>query len=324
MKDGQGRLIDYLRISVTDRCNNRCVYCMPEEGLEVLENAKLLTYEELLKVCRVAATLGVHKIKLTGGEPLIRKDLAVFIKALKKIEGIEKVTLTTNGVLLKAQLQGLVEAGLDGVNISLDTLDAAMYKEITKRNDLEKVLEGIEAASGYPQLNVKVNCVPVTKRREDLRQLVGLAKEKFIHVRFIEMMPIGYGKDLQAFSEEAIQQCIEEAYGCLTPYEGKLGEGPCRYYCIDGFKGKIGFISAISHKFCANCNRIRLTADGYLKTCLQYEAGCDLKGALRQEEDVAALEKLMKEAIGMKPTSHHFYEKKQGKEEHRSMSQIGG
>ncbi|MEF9958459.1 MAG: GTP 3',8-cyclase MoaA [Niameybacter sp.] len=324
IKDGQGRGIDYLRVSLTDKCNNRCIYCMPEEGIELMHSDKILTYEEIIRICTVGATLGMKKIKLTGGEPLVRKDVHVLIKALKAIPGIEKVTLTTNGVLLKKQLSHLVEAGLDGINVSLDTLDRAEYKRITRREGLQEVVEGIESAAKYPGLTVKINCVPVTTQTSDFARLVELARTQPVHIRFIEVMPIGYGKDLPFRSQKEVKAVLENTYGKMSPYHKPLGEGPCEYYDLPGFEGKIGFISAISHKFCATCNRVRLTAEGYFKTCLQYEKGVDLKSIIRQGESDETLTKAIEEAIYHKPESHHFHETKIDQEEQRSMSQIGG
>lgn len=324
MRDGQGRLIDYLRVSLTDRCNNRCIYCMPEDGISMMPYDKVLTYEEILRICRVSAQLGLRKIKLTGGEPLVRGDVPYLVEELKKIPGIEKVTLTTNGVLLKRQLKDLVHAGLDGINVSLDTLNQAEYLRITRRNDLEEVLAGINEASRYKGIPLKINCVPITSKESDLVALAKLAKEKEIHVRFIEVMPIGYGKKLPFCSEEKVKTLLEEACGQMQPYEHSLGEGPCRYYELPGFKGKIGFISAISHKFCKSCNRVRLTAEGHLKACLQYDTGGDLKLLMRAGCTDDELKERIRETILAKPVSHHFHEEKIGKEEHRGMSQIGG
>ncbi|MGL4344582.1 MAG: GTP 3',8-cyclase MoaA [Cellulosilyticaceae bacterium] len=324
MRDGQGRQIGYLRVSVTDRCNSRCIYCMPEEGLAPQAADNLLTYDEIERICKAGAELGLKKIKLTGGEPLVRKELHHLVRTLKNIKGIEKVTLTTNGMLLKQQLPLLVEAGIDGINISLDTLDPKAYARITRRDALQNVLESMEALKDYPHIPLKINCVPITTEPSDLLQLVQLAKEEPIHIRFIEMMPIGYGKTLPSLKEEEITALLQSTYGTMVPYDKRLGEGPCRYYSLPDFKGKIGFISAISHQFCGSCNRVRLTSEGYLKACLQYNAGCDLKTLLRTGCSESTLRDAMEQAIINKPMRHHFYEQKTGKEEHRAMSQIGG
>ena len=322
MLDRYGRKIDYIRISVTDRCNLRCVYCMPEEGVKWMDHSEILSYEDMLRICRVLAELGVHKIKLTGGEPLVRKGLAWFVEQLKKIPGIDSVTLTTNGLLLGEQLPGLVEAGLDGVNISLDTLNATQFAAITRRPGLEKVLAALDAALKVPGLNVKLNCVPTGDNENQLTELAALAKDQPLSVRFIELMPIGLGRQFEPRSEEEVRGLLEQAFGPMTPYDGRLGNGPSHYFSLPGFKGKIGFISAISHQFCSECNRVRLTATGYLKTCLQYETGADLRPYLAQEE--AVLSRIIQQTVFEKPLSHHFAEGAVADGEEHIMSQIGG
>ena len=328
MNDRYGRKIDYIRISVTDRCNLRCVYCMPESGVTPLRHGEILTYEELLRLCRLMAQMGIRKVKLTGGEPLIRKDLSLLVAGLKDIPGIDKVTLTTNGVLLREQLPDLVAAGLDAVNISIDTLDETFYHQVTRCGSIEAVKAGLYAALAAGSLPVKINCVPVFAGKENLVSMASLARDYPVHVRFIEMMPIGLGQSFDFHSEDEIRNVLEAAYGPLTPFEGILGNGPCRYYSAPDFKGKIGFISAISHKFCSQCNRVRLTAEGYLKTCLQYDTGCDLRAPLRDGSSDDVLQQLMEKTIFEKPASHHFHEAaaegSDGGEEGRRMYQIGG
>ena len=186
MIDKYGREIDYLRISLTDRCNLRCIYCMPEEGVKSLSHAEILTYDEILRICRCAADLGIRKIKLTGGEPLVRKGCASLAKQIKAIPGIEKVTLTTNGILLAEQLDALLDAGIDAINISLDTLDPELFKKVARRDGLEKVFEGIKAALAHPGLSLKINSVPVIKEKENFIGIAGLAQKYPIHVRFID------------------------------------------------------------------------------------------------------------------------------------------
>lgn len=330
MKDGFGRTIDYIRISVTDRCNLRCVYCMPEDGVTPLAHGDILSYEEILRVCGALAKLGVTKVKLTGGEPLIRKDLNSLVSGLKSIAGIQKVTLTTNGVLLADQLPGLMAAGLDAVNISMDTLDQAQYRQVTRCGTLDDVLQGLTAALSYETLPVKINCVPIFSDHKNLLEMTGLAKDRPVHVRFIEMMPIGLGRNFDFLSEDAIKAVLEPVYGTLTPCEEILGNGPCHYYTAEGFLGKIGFISAISHKFCHQCNRVRLTAEGFLKTCLQYETGSDLKVLMRSGGNDQALMAHIQKTIFEKPACHHFNEGAgsnagaEGADEDRRMYQIGG
>lgn len=323
MKDSYGRVIDYVRISLTDRCNLRCVYCMPEDGGECLPAKDVLTDDKIVRLCQVLGRNGVKKIKLTGGEPLIRPNLPDIIHRIKSIPGIEQVTLTTNGVLLGEKIDELVKAGLDAVNVSIDHLDEKEYEKITRRNQLQNVLQGLERAVQYEQLMVKVNCVPIAANEEQIVTMVKLAKKRKIHVRFIEVMPIGMGKHMESYSEKQIIEILERQIGTLTPYTKKLGNGPSHYYKIDGFLGKIGFISAISHKFCDECNRVRVTSEGYLKTCLQYDVGAALIPYLEEGKETE-LEMTIQKAINIKPKSHRFHEEKEGKEEHRGMSQIGG
>lgn len=320
MLDGFQRNIDYLRISVTDRCNLRCVYCMPENGVDWLPHEEILSYEEILRLVRVFAGLGVSKVKLTGGEPLVRKGLASLVAGLRAIGGIEDVTLTTNGLLLEEQLPGLLAAGITGVNISLDTLDEETFRRITRREGVGKVLSAIDAclAAG---VRTKVNCVPMAPEA-DLLALAELARERPLSVRFIELMPIGLGKELEGRSEEALRAMLESAYGPMTPYEGKLGNGPCRYFTLDGFRGKIGFISAMSHQFCSQCNRVRLTAGGFLKTCLQYERGIQLRPLLGGSDEELA--RAIADAIRRKPLAHQFSKSGVDDGECHIMSQIGG
>lgn len=324
MLDQYGRIIDYMRISLTDRCNLRCIYCMPEEGICQIPREELLGQDEIIKICRLAGELGISRIKLTGGEPLVRRICVSLVKELKALPGIQQVTLTTNGILLKEQLPGLMEAGLDALNISLDTLEAENFRRITRRNELDRTLEGLEAALSYPSLKVKINCVPTFQTDQELLQVAALARENPLHVRFIEMMPIGLGKDFTARDENSVKEILEKKYGTLTPVSEILGNGPCHYYTLGGFKGKIGFISALSHKFCNQCNRVRLTSTGYLKGCLQFENGVDLKALLRNGASDEILKKALQKAIFEKPAGHNFQEKKNGREESHIMSQIGG
>ncbi|MGI6069505.1 MAG: GTP 3',8-cyclase MoaA [Blautia sp.] len=329
MMDSYGRNIDYLRISVTDRCNLRCVYCMPKTGVEQVDHSLILSHEEILMVCEVMAGLGISKIKITGGEPLVRRHLPEIIRDIKKVPGISCVTMTTNGVALAGQMEALVKAGLDGLNISLDALDPLTYKKITRRDAFTETMAGIKKALEFPQIALKINCVPLGKEGQDLCQMAKLAKDHPVHVRFIEMMPIGLGEQFTCMPEDEIRTLLEAQFGPLVPYEGVLGPGPGHYVTVEGFQGKIGFISAISHKFCTSCNRIRLTSQGYLKTCLQYAAGCDLRQILRsgksKEAQRRALEAAILQAVAEKPVSHAFRTPKGlDQTETMCMSQIGG
>lgn len=336
MRDQTGRNIDYIRISITDRCNLRCVYCMPEEGIKALSHDEILTYDEIIRICGCMAQMGVKKIKVTGGEPLVRKDNDVLIRRLKQIPGIEKVTLTTNGILLKEQMDRLADAGIDAINISLDTLDRQQFAQVTRNDKLEQVLDGLREALKYPDIALKINCVPIMTEERNLVSLAALAKDHPIHVRFIEMMPIGYGRQFTFCGEDQIREILEKAYGPMTPYDGVLGNGPSHYYSLEGFEGKIGFVSSITHKFCEQCNRVRLTAEGFLKTCLQYDTGHDLRRMMRSGCGDGELKQAIGDAILHKPLSHHFLEEQTGGEnetegtaaniedESRGMSQIGG
>lgn len=325
MIDRCNRTIDYLRISITDRCNMRCIYCMPESGVEWIPHDQILTYEEIIRLCRIFTSLGLKKVKITGGEPLVRKNVAALIECLKKESGVEIVTLTTNGILLGSQLDALTAAGLDGVNISIDAVDAAKFRQITRRPGAEIVTESIRKALAVESLNVKINCVPMGINDRELIKLAELAKDHRLCVRFIEMMPIGLGKNLEYRSENDIKAMLESKFGTMIPYGHKLGNGPSHYFSVPGFVGKIGFISAISHKFCDNCNRVRLTAAGFLKTCLQYEKGVDLKQLMKHNEDDRIIKEAVEQAIFEKPLCHHFREET-GEEllETHNMSQIGG
>lgn len=324
MVDGQGRAIDYIRISVTDRCNLRCVYCMPEDGMKPVSHEEILRYQEIERLAGIFAKLGVRKIKITGGEPLVRKRIENLVKNLKKISGIEQVTITTNGILLGEKLKVLKEAGLDGINLSLDTLNPEIYRQITRREGLEKTLDGIKKTLEDGQIPLKINCVPMGVPGQNVEELAKLSQRYPVHVRYIEMMPIGLGKNYQSVKEDQILEKLEAVYGKAKGYEGKLGNGPGHYYEFPGFAGKIGFISAISHKFCEECNRVRLTSQGFLKTCLQYETGVDLRKLLREGAEDSSLEQVIQKGILCKPKCHHFLQDGDEKTEHRIMSQIGG
>ena len=311
MIDGYGRVIDYIRISVTDRCNLRCAYCMPEEGIQSVCHDQILRYDEILRLAGIFASLGMRKIKLTGGEPLVRKGVPELAAKLKQIPGIEQVTLTTNGVCLKEQMQSLAEAGIGGINLSLDTLNPAVFERITRRDSFDQAMEGLEEALKYPEIPLKINCVPMN--------LEG-------HVRYIEMMPIGLGKQFGFQSEEEILRELETVYGPSRPFDGTLGNGPGHYVSFEGFAGKIGFISAISHKFCERCNRVRLTSQGFLKTCLQYERGAALWGLLRGGASNEEIRAAVEAAIHSKPASHQFLQERgtDTDRETHMMAQIGG
>ena len=325
MFDSKGRNIHYLRLSVTDLCNLRCRYCMPD-GVDKLEREDILTYEEFLRLAALFARCGVDTVRVTGGEPLVRKGVEQLVKGLKAIPGIWKVTMTTNAVLLEQQLPALLEAGLDSVNISLDTLDPALFAKITARDEFAAVQAGIHAAleSGIP---VKLNCVPQVGVNEgELEALAALAQDKPLQVRFIEMMPIGYGAAMPCISGPELLARFRRRWPELAPLPGAacaaLGDGPAVYYTVPGWKGDIGFIAAVHGKFCASCNRVRLTSQGFLRPCLASETGCDLRTLLRGGAANEELLQAIRETIWSKPREHHFGDNSMPAT--RGMYRIGG
>ena len=324
MIDSHGRKIDYMRISITDRCNLRCQYCMPEE-IKSMEHSEILRFEELLELCSHAVTLGITKFKVTGGEPLVRKGCLSFLRNLKSIPGVEQVTLTTNGVLLKEVLPELEAIGIDGINISLDTLSPDTYEKMTQRKEFTGVLDSIIAAQAS-KIRTKINCVLLKGINDhEFFDLIHLAKDYQLDVRFIEIMPIGYGKGFEGFDKKDLLEKIAEKYPDYQVEHQIHGNGPASYVKIPGFKGCIGFIDAIHGKFCDQCNRIRLTSDGILKLCLYYENGLDLKKILRSGASSEELLEAMKSIIYKKPAEHQFHlTAKEGTEELKNMSQIGG
>ena len=321
MKDSFGREIDYMRISITDRCNLRCRYCMPD-GISWIPMEEILTYEEIKVVVEEAAKLGIKKIKVTGGEPLVRLGCPALVGMLKEVPGIEQVTLTTNGVYLAEYAEELKRNGLDAVNVSLDTLDAERFEKITGRDGLDAVLEGIQAALDH-QIPVKVNVVLQKEENEtEWKAHTELARNRKLDVRFIEMMPIGYGKRFEPVYNEVLLKKLKEEYGELVPDTRKHGNGPAVYYQIPGFEGSVGFISAIHGKFCDQCNRIRMTSTGDIKACLCFEERISVREALRVG-DREEVRRLIEAAISSKPAAHQF-EKKEMITEKREMASIGG
>ena len=322
MFDAYGRNIHYLRLSVTDLCNLRCRYCMPD-GVEKLEREAVLTYEEFLRLAALFAQCGIDTVRVTGGEPLVRKNVAQLVAGLKAIPGIRKVTMTTNGILLAQQLPALLAAGLDSVNISLDTLRPEVFRQITARDEFAAVQAGLQAAleSGIP---VKLNCVPQAGVNEgELEDLAALAENRPLQVRFIEMMPIGYGAAMPCISGPELRQRFARRWPELQPLtEAAFGDGPAVYYTVPGWQGSMGFIAAVHGKFCASCNRVRLTSQGFLRPCLASEAGCDLRALLRSGADDTQLLAAIRETIWAKPREHHFEDSSMPAT--RGMYRIGG
>jgi cyclic pyranopterin phosphate synthase len=307
MKDPFGRTVEYLRISVTDRCNLRCVYCMPRKGLPWLPREGLLTYEEIREIVGVMAGLGLRRIRLTGGEPLVRKDLPHLVELLSTVSGMDDVGLSTNGVLLGEMAAPLREAGLDRVNVSLDSLRKERVEELTRRpGSLERVMEGLEAAEDSGLHPIKVNVVLIRGTNDDeIEDFARLTLRRPWHVRFIELMPTASNLKLSAGSFFSCQETLERlrALGELEPVPGPRGNGPARYFRFPEARGTVGVISPMSHAFCRECNRMRLTADGQLRPCLFGSLQTNLRDALRKGEDLVPL---VRETLRNKPESHEL------------------
>ncbi len=328
--DAYNRPISYLRISVTDRCNLRCIYCMPEEGVPWRSHQEVLRYEEIETIVQAAADLGISKVRLTGGEPLVRAGFVDLVRMLAGIPGIDDLAMTTNGILLARYAEELAEAGLHRVNISLDTLDPARFRRITRRGDLADVLAGIEAARQAGLRPIKINTVVIRGLNDD--EVVDLARKtleaSWWNIRFIELMPVGDGELMDTAWEEQVvtaqesREQIEAALGELEPVKMRVGSGPARYYRLPGAKGTLGFITPISEHFCYKCNRLRLTADGQLRPCLLSDQEVDLRTPLRQGASANKIQALIVEGINRKPMRHHLQE--HVRPEERAMSEIGG
>jgi len=325
-QDDFGRAINYLRVSVTDRCNQRCVYCMPPGGVDKLAHEHVLSYEEIVLVVRAAAEIGIRKVRLTGGEPLVRLGLAELVRMIAAIPGIDDLSMTTNATLLAGQARALADAGLNRVNISLDTLDPRRFAAMTRRGNIEDVWAGVEAARAAGLTPIKFNAVVIRGLNDD--EVPALAEKTLTdgwHMRFIEWMPIGNTSGWAAGGAvpvAEIRAAIEQRFGPLQPAPGPKGNGPARYFRLPGATGTIGFIGALSEHFCASCNRLRLTADGRLRPCLLAEQEIDLRPTLRAGGGLEAVRQLLAQAIQSKPMCHHLDEAQapQG----RTMSQIGG
>ena len=325
LSDSFQRPINYLRISVTDRCNLRCIYCLPPEGVRLMSHEDILTYEEIYTIAQVAAGLGIDKIRLTGGEPLIRSGLPKLIQMLAQIKAIDDISLTTNGILLSGYAAELKSAGLRRVNVSLDTLNQDKFEVITRRgSSLSQVLEGIEVARSAGLNPVKLNMVVMSGINDD--ELLDFAARTITeewHVRFIELMPLA-GESTTAprfISASEMRQRVEQL-GELEPCLPSIGNGPAKYFRFPHAKGTVGFITPISEHFCFDCNRMRLTADGKLRPCLLSDYEIDLKQPLRSGISRAGLKKLFKQAVANKPLRHRMAEGYVPKQ--RPFSQVGG
>jgi cyclic pyranopterin phosphate synthase len=324
--DGWDREIKSLRVSVTDKCNFRCRYCMPAEGLEWLPRDEVLTFEEIERIVRVLAEMGVNEIRLTGGEPLIRRDLPVLVEMVARTPGVDDLSLTTNGILLDRLAGPLVKAGLRRLNVSLDSLSHTRFAEITRRDALDRVLAGLEEAERYPELRpIKVNCVAIRGfTEEEVPALAELARRKPYVVRFIEFMPLdadeAWRQD-EVLTGAEIRALIEERWP-LVAIPAKPSSTARRFRFADG-AGEIGFVNPVSEPFCSSCDRIRLTADGRLRTCLFSRREWDLKGPLRRGASDDELEALLRWAVRHKELKHRINEPGFVRAS-RSMSQIGG
>jgi len=319
------RTIDYLRISVTDRCNLRCVYCMPENGVDLLKHQDMMSFEEIYNLVKALVPLGIKKIRLTGGEPLVRSGIENLIKMLRSIPEIEDITLTTNGILLEEMAYGLKAAGLTRVNVSLDSLDDSRFKQITRWGNLEKVLKGIDKAIEAGLEPVKINVVAIKGFNDDeFISFVDYAYKKEVQVRFIELMPIGESDDeaiLKHYPIADIKELIETKFQLEETSDIKTN-GPAENYKIVGGVGSVGFIGALSHKFCSNCNRLRLTADGKIRPCLYIDKEYDVLKLIREDASPDELRTFVKEIILGKPEGHNMEEG--WGNQRRKMSQIGG
>ncbi|HEY8890795.1 MAG TPA: GTP 3',8-cyclase MoaA [Clostridium sp.] len=319
MRDRHGREINYLRVSVTDRCNLRCQYCMPEKGIISKEHDDILRFEEILKIVKAAVTLGINKIRYTGGEPLVMKDIDKLIYETSKLPGIDDISITTNGILLSDMASDLKKSGLNRVNISLDTLDAEKFNSITRIGDLDKVLESIDKCLSLGLKPVKINTVLMRDFNDfEFDDFLNLTRKLPIEIRFIELMPIGEGIKIFEKSKISFKEILDQHPELIHIETPK--SSTAQLYKLQGAKGKIGFISPVSCKFCADCNKIRLTSIGTIKQCLHSKEEINLKQYLNNEE---LLIKTLKQAIFDKPLEHHLEEEKISRSE-KMMYQIGG
>ncbi|NPV58842.1 MAG: GTP 3',8-cyclase MoaA [Actinobacteria bacterium] len=321
LKDPYSRTIDYLRLAVTDRCNLRCVYCMPPEGVPHLSHDDILTYEEITRVLKVAVGAGISKVRLTGGEPLVRKDLDRLVSGIASLRPSLDISLTTNGTLLAAQAEKLAAAGLRRVNISIDSLREETYRSLTRTGRLADALEGVEAALEVGMDPVKINVVVLSHLPEELDDFVRLARRLPVHVRFIEYMsPCGTFDGDYYVPAETVRKALEE-YGDLRRCEPPPGAGPARYFSLPGARGTFGFISPVSSHFCPECNRLRLTADGKLRPCLFSPDEIDLLKAMREGAGDGDILEAIRSSLAAKPRDHGGLA---NGSPGRTMSQIGG
>lgn len=326
LADQFNRPITYLRISVTDKCNLRCVYCMPERGLPWLPKSEILSYEEIAQLVGAAAAAGVRSIRLSGGEPLIRKDLPRLVEAIAAVDAIEDISLSTNGLLLEEQIDDLAAAGLGRVNVSLDTLREDRFFQIARRPGLDRVLAGIDAAIARGLAPVKINCVVMRGQNDDeIAAFAQWTKERAVYVRFIELMPVhenlGVQRDAYMSADEILERV--RAIGELEAVPGPGGNGPARYFAFAGAPGAVGVISPLSHDYCERCNRVRLTANGRLRLCLFGDQEIDLRTPLRAGASQADIGEILRAAMLIKPERHHL-KLGEAASRMRAFSEIGG
>jgi cyclic pyranopterin phosphate synthase len=325
IKDSYNRRIDYLRVSITDKCNLKCIYCMPSKGLKYFKESEVLTDEEIVRFVRIAHNHGLRKVRITGGEPLVRKNILQLVSSLKKT-GIRDLSLTTNGMLLAGLAGDLKQAGLDRVNISLDTMDAKIYRKITKEGDIERVWESIREAERVNLTPVKINVVPIRGINDgEISSFASLTLKNNFHIRFIEFMPAScngvWAKDKCVSSAEILKQI--SGLGNLERLKFK-GRGPSRNYRFKGAAGVIGIISPLSDHFCGYCNRLRLTADGKIRPCLFSKDEVDIKTPMREGASDDEMEKLFLRAVKIKPQRHLLNEDPSAGGHLKAMSKIGG
>jgi cyclic pyranopterin phosphate synthase len=328
LEDAHGRLLGDLRVSVTDRCNFRCRYCMPAEGVPWIERSEILSFEEIERLVALLVELGIRDVRLTGGEPLVRREFPLLVARLAAIEGIRDLSLTTNGYLLAEQAGALVEAGVNRVNVSVDSLARARFLEVTRRDALDRVLAGLDAIAAFPQVRpVKVNAVPIPGFGEDdVRRFCALARDHGFQVRFIEFMPLDGDRAWRAedvLSGAQVRAMVEAAGFPLRERPREPHATARVFEFADGGGGKIGFINPVSEPFCADCNRLRLTADGKLRTCLFSRHETDLRGPLCEGASDAELAELVRDAVWRKELKHRIDEPG-FRPPARTMSAIGG
>ncbi len=326
LEDEFRRKITYLRVSVTDKCNLRCIYCMPNSGLPWIPKPEMLSYEEIVSLVEAAASVGVRSVRLTGGEPLVRPDLPRLISRLCAIDGIQDIALSTNGLLLGEHIDDLVCAGLRRVNISLDTLREDRFFAVARRKGLQLVLGAIDAAIEYGLAPVKLNCVVMRGQNDDeIADFAALTRSHPIFVRFIEMMPVHENVELQHdlyVSAAEILDRVEEI-DSISPIPGPQGNGPARYYSFHDARGAVGVISPLSHDYCQSCNRVRLSADGRLRLCLFGDYELDLRSAIRAGASRERIAQMLQDSMLIKPERHHL-ELGKTASAMRAFSEIGG